>query len=157
MNETSKNSLLPALESLGEQDIHLFREGTHARLYNKLGCQRHEGGAHFAVWAPNAKAVSVIGDFNGWQAQAHPAQPRWDSSGIWEADIAGVEKGQRYKFVIHTRDGERMEKADPFARHAEPRRGRSTKCIWARGGAAPTVRCSTTARWRTSWPSTCRA
>ena len=119
MNETSKNSLLPALESLGEQDIHLFREGTHARLYNKLGCQRHERGAHFAVWAPNAKAVSVIGDFNGWQVQAHPAQPRWDSSGIWEADIAGVEKGQRYKFLIHTRDGERLEKADPFARHAE--------------------------------------
>ena len=118
MKETT-TSIAPGAELLGEQDIHLFREGTHARLYNRLGCQWRDGGAHFGVWAPNAKTVSVIGDFNDWRPQAHPAQPRWDGSGIWEVDIAGVEKGHRYKFLIQSRDGERLEKADPFARYAE--------------------------------------
>ncbi len=104
---------------LGEVDIHLFREGTHARLYRQLGCQLTGDSARFAVWAPNAQAVSVIGDFNGWNADAHPAQPRWDGSGIWELEIAGVAQGQTYKYAIHTRDGDRLEKADPFARRAE--------------------------------------
>lgn len=67
---------------LGEQDIHLFREGTHGRLYRRLGCQAADGEARFAVWAPNARAVSVVGDFNDWQREAAPAQPRADHSGI---------------------------------------------------------------------------
>jgi 1,4-alpha-glucan branching enzyme len=105
--------------ALGEQDIHLFREGTHARLYRKLGCQLGEGSARFAVWAPNAQSVSVIGEFNQWRSDAHPAQARWDSSGIWEVEIDGVAAGQKYKYVIVTRDGQRLEKADPFARYAQ--------------------------------------
>ncbi|MEO8299700.1 MAG: 1,4-alpha-glucan branching enzyme, partial [Burkholderiales bacterium] len=105
--------------SLGEQDIHLFREGTHSRLYQKLGCHANEQGARFAVWAPNAQAVDVIGDFNGWQRGVHAAQPRWDGSGIWEAKVPGVQAGQRYKYAIRIRDGAWLEKADPFARSAE--------------------------------------
>ena len=109
-----------AAETLGEQDIHLFREGTHAQLYRKLGCHPTAGGARFAVWAPNAESVSVIGDFNDWRDDASPARARGDESGIWEAEIPGVVHGQRYKYLIRTRSGERLEKADPFARHAEP-------------------------------------
>jgi 1,4-alpha-glucan branching enzyme len=105
--------------TLGEQDLHLFREGTHAQLYRKLGCLLGEGMARFAVWAPNAETVAVIGDFNGWQAGAHPARPRPDGSGIWEVEIPGVVQGQKYKYAIRTRAGERLEKADPFARYAE--------------------------------------
>ena len=105
--------------ALGELDIHLFREGTHARLYRQLGCQLTGSTARFVVWAPNAQAVSVIGDFNGWRAEAHPAQARWDGSGVWEVEIPGVMQGQKYKYAIQTREGDRLEKADPFARYAE--------------------------------------
>jgi 1,4-alpha-glucan branching enzyme len=105
---------------LGDQDLHLFREGTHTRLYRKLGCQLRAEGASFTVWAPNARAVSVIGDFNGWSPRAHAAAPRSDSSGLWQCDIAGVQAGQRYKYAIRTPSGEWLEKADPFAFHAEP-------------------------------------
>ena len=104
---------------LGEQDLHLFREGTHARLYRRLGCHWAPEATRFAVWAPNAEAVSVIGDFNHWRADADPARPRSDSSGLWEATLAGVRPGQAYKFAIRTRSGAILEKADPFARRAE--------------------------------------
>ena len=105
---------------LTEQDIYLFREGTHASLYRKLGCQlRQDGSAHFAVWAPNARAVSVVGDWNGWRRDANVLQPRWDSSGIWEADITGVKRGQAYKYAIVNAHGQVEERADPFAFHAE--------------------------------------
>jgi len=107
------------IDALGEQDIHLFREGTHARLYRKLGCQLSAAGARFAVWAPNAESVSVIGEFNQWRFDAHPARPRPDSSGIWEAEIPGIAKGQTYKYAIRTQEGHLLEKADPFARYAE--------------------------------------
>jgi 1,4-alpha-glucan branching enzyme len=107
-------------QGLGEQDIHLFREGTHGRLYRKLGCQLGSSAARFTVWAPNARAVSVIGDFNGWQVDRHAAEPRPDGSGLWEAKVAGVRHGQRYKFAIRTADGALIQKADPFARMCEP-------------------------------------
>lgn len=106
--------------TLGTQDIHWFKEGTHGQLYRKLGCHLRDGGARFAVWAPSAQAVSVIGDFNGWDAAAHPAIARSDSSGIWEVHIAPVVQGQKYKFAIRTPDGSLIEKADPFAFYAEP-------------------------------------
>jgi 1,4-alpha-glucan branching enzyme len=109
----------PRFEPLGEQDIHLFREGTHTRLHRKLGCHLDGDGAHFAVWAPNAQSVAVIGDFNGWNDRSHPAQPRWDSSGIWEVRVSGAQAGQRYKFLIRTPGGETLQKSDPFARLAE--------------------------------------
>ena len=104
---------------LGPQDIHLFREGTHGRLYDKLGCHLHDAGARFAVWAPNARSVSVVGDFNGWNAENDRAYVRADGSGLWELDIAGVTEGQRYKFAVFTHDGQRLDKADPLARRSE--------------------------------------
>jgi 1,4-alpha-glucan branching enzyme len=106
-------------DTLGEQDLHLFREGTHARLYHKLGCRVDGGGARFTVWAPNAEAVSVIGDFNDWRADAHPASARADGSGLWEAEVPLVASGQAYKYAIRSRSGEMLQKADPFARRAE--------------------------------------
>jgi 1,4-alpha-glucan branching enzyme len=110
---------LPSPERIGDQDIYLFLEGTHGRLYRKLGCRLGDGAACFAVWAPNAQAVAVIGDFNDWRRDAHPARPRGDSSGLWEAEVPGVAPGQRYKFAIRTRSGEWLEKADPYARRSE--------------------------------------
>ncbi len=116
---------------LTEHDIYLFREGTHANLYRKLGCHLvRGGGAHFAVWAPNAKAVSVIGDWNGWRPGADVLNPRWDHSGIWEADVAAVRPGQAYKYAITTVHGTREDRADPMAFYAEVA-PRSASRAWA--------------------------
>ena len=104
---------------LTEHDIYLFREGTHTKLHGKLGCRLDPDGAHFAVWAPNAQAVSVIGEFNGWDPGAHPMDPRWDSSGIWERFVPGVRAGAAYKFRISPRSGGAFDKADPFAFFAQ--------------------------------------
>ncbi|MGE0384493.1 MAG: 1,4-alpha-glucan branching protein GlgB [Gammaproteobacteria bacterium] len=102
--------------TLTEHDIYLFREGTHTRLYDKLGCHPGNGSTRFAVWAPNARAVSVIGDFNDWNPESHALGPRWDSSGIWEGDVPGVPAGAAYKFRIAPAGGaEPFDKADPFA------------------------------------------
>jgi 1,4-alpha-glucan branching enzyme len=102
---------------LSDQDIYLLREGTFARLYDLLGCHfsATDGAARFAVWAPNATAVSVIGDWNGWEGAASPLAPRTDGSGIWEARVAGVGQGQAYKYRIITRQGWVLDKADPVA------------------------------------------
>ena len=104
---------------LTAHDIYLLREGTHGRLYEKLGAQRSVStdlaGFHFGVWAPNARAVSVIGEFNGWDANAHRLAPRPDGSGIWEGFIDGVAAGAFYKYRIAPRVGPGFEKADPFA------------------------------------------
>jgi 1,4-alpha-glucan branching enzyme len=106
---------------LTDQDIYLFREGTHAGLYRNLGCHLEggAGGAHFAVWAPNAKAVHVVGDWNGWKKGADVLHPRWDHSGIWEGDVAAVARGHAYKFAIANAEGRLEERADPFAFHGE--------------------------------------
>jgi 1,4-alpha-glucan branching enzyme len=100
-----------------EQDIYLFREGTQASLHRILGCHllTDGSGARFAVWAPNAIAVSVTGDWNGWNRDAHPLAARNDGSGIWEGLIMGVQPGHAYKYVIAARDGRILEKADPLA------------------------------------------
>jgi len=105
---------------LSDHDIYLFREGTHTRLAGRFGCRLDTSGAHFAVWAPNARAVSVIGEFNGWDPTAHPLAPRWDSSGIWEGRVDGVAHGQEYKFRIEPQHGAGFDKADPFAVYAQP-------------------------------------
>jgi len=107
-----------------EEDIYLFKEGNHFRLYNKLGAHTmlrgDTRGTFFSVWAPNAKAVSVIGDFNGWDRNAHPLSPRWDSSGIWEGFIPGVGRGQIYKYYISGQDGVyQVEKQDPYGTFSE--------------------------------------
>ena len=102
---------------LTEQDIYLFREGTHSQLHSRLGCRMLQSGvgAHFAVWAPNAAAVSVIGDWNGWQSGADALAARGDSSGIWEGEVSAVRRGQAYKYHITSRvHGFRVEKADPY-------------------------------------------
>ncbi len=117
---------------LTDQDIYLFREGTHGRLYDRLGCHL-EGAAraHFAVWAPNAAAVSVIGDWNGWNADAHPLSPRSDESGIWEGSVAGVQHGHAYKYRIISRTGNyRVEKADPFGVYCEMPPATASR-VWA--------------------------
>jgi 1,4-alpha-glucan branching enzyme len=111
-----------AATGLSDFDAHLFREGTHARLYDKLGCHLlgDDGGARFGVWAPNAAAVSVIGEWNGWQEGASPLAPRADGSGIWEGRFAQVRHGQTYKYrVSSTQRGYVADKADPFAVWAE--------------------------------------
>jgi 1,4-alpha-glucan branching enzyme len=103
---------------LTDQDIYLFREGTHSQMHSKLGCRVLDpgGGARFAVWAPNAIAVSVVGDWNGWKAGANPLEPRADGSGIWEGVAAAAQRGQAYKYRISSSvGGYIVEKADPYA------------------------------------------
>ena len=105
---------------LSEHDIYLFKEGSHGRLYEKLGCHLRNRGANFGVWAPNARSISVLGDWNGWDPRGHPLSPRADSSGIWEGFIPGVARGQAYKYRIVSRhNGHEADKADPFAFYAE--------------------------------------
>jgi 1,4-alpha-glucan branching enzyme len=98
-----------------EHDIYLMKEGSHTRLYDKLGCHLTDTGARFAVWAPNARHVAVIGEFNNWNANAPSLGLRQDDSGVWEGEIAGVKPGAAYKFRITPRTGEPFDKADPCA------------------------------------------
>ena len=114
---------------LGEQDVYLFNEGSHLRLYEKLGA--HAGtvdgvaGVHFAVWAPNAASVAVMGDWNGWSKTAQQLRVR-GASGVWEGFIPGIARGAAYKYHVVSRyDGYEADKADPFAVYAEiaPRTG----------------------------------
>ncbi len=105
-------------------DIDLFKGGKHYRLYEKMGSHLIEvdgkKGTYFAVWAPSAKAVSVVGDFNYWLEGDHPLNVRWDGSGIWEGFIPEVDKGTKYKYKIHSHQNDvKTEKADPFARYCE--------------------------------------
>ena len=118
---------------LTDHDIYLFREGTHGRLHEHLGCHLDDArpGARFAVWAPNARAVSVVGDWNGWNTDADPLKPRWDGSGIWEGFAAGARPGHAYKFRIASSDGAPVaDKADPFAFFAEEP-PRTASRIWS--------------------------
>jgi 1,4-alpha-glucan branching enzyme len=105
---------------LGDHDLYLFNEGTHSRLYDKLGAHvLPEGGVQFAVWAPNAEFVSVMGDFNGWNKGRHPMSLR-GTSGLWEIQIPEAREGSYYKFHIASRHmGYKVDKIDPFGfRHA---------------------------------------
>ena len=106
-----------------EFDIHLFRSGKHFKLYEKLGAflitVEKQKGCLFAVWAPNAIEVSVIGNFNHWEPNKHSLKARWDGSGIWEGFIPNIEKGEHYKFSVKTKTGELIEKGDPFAKYCE--------------------------------------
>jgi 1,4-alpha-glucan branching enzyme len=120
-------------ELLSADDLHWFNEGTHLDLHEKLGA--HPGvvagkaGVHFGVWAPSAAAISVVGDWNAWDAGAHPLRPS-GSSGIWCGFIPGVEIGQRYKYRVRSRGGrEVVDKADPFAFHAEVAPG-TASIVW---------------------------
>ena len=103
---------------LGDFDLYLLGEGTHHRAFEKLGAHRLRlgptTGVHFAVWAPNADRVSVIGDFNGWDGRVHPMR-RLSPSGIWELFIPDLAEGEKYKFEIRTTSGSLLTKSDPFA------------------------------------------
>jgi 1,4-alpha-glucan branching enzyme len=107
-----------AWPTLGDLDLHLFNEGRHHQLWRVLGAHRrtHEGvaGTSFAVWAPNARVVRVVGDWNYWDGRLHPMRTM-GSSGVWELFIPGVEAGARYKYELVTADGRLILKTDPFA------------------------------------------
>lgn len=114
------------------EDAYWFNEGTHHRLYTKLGAQvttvDAKPGVHFAVWAPNAQAVSVMGDFNHWQAGEYPLHP--SDSGIWQGFIPGLKQGETYKYAI-INSGRQLDKADPFAFYAEERPKTASR-VWDR-------------------------
>ncbi len=109
--------------TIGELDLHLFGEGRHERVYDMMGAHPMElegvQGTAFAVWAPAARAVSVVGDFNSWDGRLD-AMRSLGPGGVWELFVPGVEPGARYKYEILTADGELRVKADPYAQEAEP-------------------------------------
>ena len=123
------NTLQPALSEL---DLYLFAEGTHKRAYEKLGAHLAErdgrSGVHFAVWAPNAESVSVIGDFNQWNSATHPMRPT--SAGVWECFIPNIETGTAYKYHIKScYRGYTVDKADPYG-FASEIRPRTASRVW---------------------------
>lgn len=113
-----------------ETDRYLFNNGSHYEIYEKLGAHIMEidgvKGTYFAVWAPNATAVSVVGDFNGWNGYIHIME-KLGTSGIWERFVPGVGEGELYKFAITGRDGATHLKADPYANASELRPGNASK------------------------------
>ncbi|MBM4332402.1 MAG: 1,4-alpha-glucan branching protein GlgB [Deltaproteobacteria bacterium] len=119
MKQKTKEEVIYHITLLSEDDLFLFNQGSHFRLYEKLGAHRlkREGleGTYFAVWAPDAEQVFVTGDFNGWNKSSHPLGSR-GRSGIWEGFIPGVERGTHYKYHIKSRyKGYRVDKTDPFS------------------------------------------
>jgi 1,4-alpha-glucan branching enzyme len=133
--EASRPQLQPVetLSRFTDFDVHLFRQGKHFTLYDKFGSHVMEFqgvvGTYFAVWAPNAKSISVIGNFNGWNPNSHFLAPRWDSSGIWEGWIPDVGVRQVYKYNIVTATGEQLEKSDPYALWCEVA-PRTASMVW---------------------------
>jgi len=116
-------------------DIDLFAAGKHYRLYEKFGSHimqvDGQWGVYFAVYAPAARKVEVIGNFNHWNGYEHDLNVRWDGSGIWEGFISGVEKGELYKYRIWSNhDGQIREKADPYARQYEMP-PKTASIVWA--------------------------
>jgi 1,4-alpha-glucan branching enzyme len=111
---------------LGELDLHLVGEGRHEQVYEKLGAHVTDDGVAFAVWAPNATKVSVVGDWNNWDGRADPMEPR-GSSGIWETFVPGVPDGVFYRYEITTREGHLLLKSDPFAFATEKPPGNASR------------------------------
>lgn len=133
---TSKKPKTEGLGVIGELDRYLFGEGRHYQLYHKLGAHpytyRGQDGYYFAVWAPHAAAVSLVGDFNAWNSDATPMKPVADS-GIYELFVPGLGVGQLYKFAITTHTGTILFKADPYAFSAEYRPGTASVTADIRG------------------------
>jgi 1,4-alpha-glucan branching enzyme len=129
LSEKTGEPVIHEITHLTDDDLYLFNEGSHFRLYEKLGARPMtvDGleGTYFSVWAPDAEQVAVMGDFNGWNFSSHPLRPL-GQSGIWQGFIPGVGKGTIYKYRIVSRhNGYRVDKADPFAFYSEisPRTG----------------------------------
>ena len=114
---------------ISEADEYLFGNGTHYEIYEKLGAHPSEEngkkGMFFAVWAPNAASVHVIGSFNGWNEDVHKMERL--KSGIWQLFIPGVGVGELYKYMITTPSGEKLYKADPYANFSELRPGTASR------------------------------
>ena len=127
-NMTEEKTVQPY--EIGELDQYLFGNGTHYELYKKMGAHlvTADGvkGVYFAVWAPHAKSVSVIGEFNEWDLNADMMQ-RHDPMGIYTKFVPGAKEGQLYKFCIETQNGAKIDKADPFANYAELRPGNASR------------------------------
>ena len=121
-----KTANVPGTVFISEADQYLFAQGTHYDIYKKLGAHLSEEngkkGVMFAVWAPHAQGVHVVGSFNGWDESAHPME-KLGPGGIYKAFVPGIGTGEMYKFVITTKDGRKLYKADPFANYAELRPG----------------------------------
>jgi 1,4-alpha-glucan branching enzyme len=117
---------------ISEYDVHLFAEGNHYKIYEKLGAHPMEmngkKGVHFAVWAPSAEAISVIGDFNEWKGDANPMKPI-AGSGIWATFVPGIKAGATYKFFVKGANGYRSEKSDPFG-FASEERPKTASVVW---------------------------
>jgi len=118
---------------LTAEDIRNFQFGTHYRLYEKFGSHavtvNRTDGIYFAVWAPNASSISVIGNFNDWRNHAHELFPRWDKSGVWEGFIPGFRLGEVYKYHIVGFEGIETDKGDPLAYFWE-RRPQTASITW---------------------------
>src|SRR5687768_1966470 len=129
---TSAGGSAAATASLfGAVDLHLFNEGSHERIYEKLGSHRVEGGVHFAVWAPNARAVSVVGDFNNWDGRENPLRPL-QSSGIWTGVVPNLADGELYKYEIKDPAGNLLLKTDPYAVFTEVPPGTASRVYSSR-------------------------
>jgi 1,4-alpha-glucan branching enzyme len=131
LNSTAQRDR-PAVPSVfTDFDLYLFGQGKHYRIYEKMGAHPREvdgvAGVNFAVWAPNALAISVIGDFNGWNRNAHPMYRRHDELGVWECFVPGVGVGALYKYAIYSRfHGYKVEKTDPYGFAFELRPGNAS-------------------------------
>ena len=129
----SPDTTTAAPQLLTDQDLYLFNEGSNYSMYEKMGAHlvthNGEAGTVFSVWAPNARSLSVVGSFNGWNPKSHLLAPR-GSSGIWEGFIPGVTKGALYKFHIESRNrGFHVDKADPLGLlHENP--PRTASVVW---------------------------
>src|SRR3974390_437818 len=133
MSNTTDASVRYDVSLLTDQDLYLFNEGSHYRIYEKLGAHvidaGGEVGTYFAVWAPNAREVSVIGSFNHWQPNTHQLHAK-GSSGIWEGFLPGVTRGALYKYHVESHHhGHRVDKADPVGLFHE-RPPRTASVVW---------------------------
>jgi 1,4-alpha-glucan branching enzyme len=129
---SASNAVLPH-SLLSDFDISLFKIGKHFRLFDKLGSHalkfEDQDGTLFSVWAPNAKSVSVMGDFNEWNRSSHKLFPRLDHSGIWEGFVPNVRHGSVYKYCILSQKGLQLDRADPYARYWEAP-PRTASIVW---------------------------
>ena len=120
----------PADYRIGELDQYLFGQGTHYEIYKKMGAHfvkdGKKTGVYFAVWAPHARSVAVVGEFNGWSEDAN-VMKRQEPLGIYTAFVPEAQLGQLYKYCIETQTGDKLYKADPFANSAELRPGTASR------------------------------